>query len=88
MKLIYLKSALKCNSFDVTFVIKIPFFRVSVTIEPGCSLLQFITMNCLINIYVLCLWVLYVIIYGSGFVSGFLSCVQKKTMIYLFSLEV
>ena len=28
-----LKSALKCDSFDVTVVIKIPFFIVSVTIE-------------------------------------------------------
>ena len=48
MKLIYLKSALKCDSFDVTIGIKIPFFRVSVTIEPGRSLLQFVTTNCLI----------------------------------------
>ena len=47
MKLIYLKSALKCDSFDVTIGIKIPFFRVSVTIEPGRSLLQFVTTNCL-----------------------------------------
>jgi len=47
MKLIYLKSALKCNSFDITIVIKIPFFRVSVTIEPGRSLLLFVTTNCL-----------------------------------------
>ena len=57
MKLIYLKSALKCNSFDVTidqnsiFInIKILFFRVSVTIEPGSSLLQFVTTNCLISV--------------------------------------
>ena len=48
MKLIYLKSALKCDSFDVTIGIKIPFFRVLVTIEPGHSLLQFVTTNCLI----------------------------------------
>ena len=41
MKLIYLKSALKCDSFDVSIGIKIPFFRVLVTIEPGRSLLQF-----------------------------------------------
>ena len=47
MKLIYLKSALKCNSFDVTIGIKIPFFRVLVTIEPGRSLLQFVTTDCL-----------------------------------------
>ena len=47
-----LKSALKFDSFDVTTGIKIPFFRVSVTIEPGRSLLQFVTTNCLIlNIY-------------------------------------
>ena len=37
MKLIYLKSALKFDSFDVAIGIKIPFFRVSVTIEPGLS---------------------------------------------------
>ena len=48
MKLIYLKSTLKCDSFDVAIGIKIPFFRVLVTIEPGCSLLQFVTTNCLI----------------------------------------
>jgi len=48
MKLIYLKSALKCDSFDVTIGIKIQFFRVLVTIEPGRSLLQFVTTNCLI----------------------------------------
>ena len=47
MKLIYLKSALKCNSFDVAIDIKIQFFRVLVTIEPGRSLLQFVTTNCL-----------------------------------------
>jgi hypothetical protein len=29
----------KSDSFDVSIGIKIPFFRVSVTIEPGCSLL-------------------------------------------------
>ena len=49
MKLVYLKSALKYNSFDVTIGIKISFYRVSVTIEPGRSLLQFVTTNCLIN---------------------------------------
>ena len=48
MKLIYLKSALKCNSFDVAIGTKIPFFRLLVTIEPGRSLLQFVTTNCLI----------------------------------------
>ena len=48
MKLIYLKSALKCDSFDVAIGIKIPFFRVLVTIEPDRSLLQFVTANCLI----------------------------------------
>ena len=47
MKLIYLKSALKCHSFDVTIGIKILFFRVLVTIEPGRSLLQFVTTNCM-----------------------------------------
>ena len=49
MKLIYLQSALKCDSFDVAIGIKIPFFRVLVTIEPGRSLLQFVTTNCLIE---------------------------------------
>ena len=49
MKLIDLKSASKCNSFDVTIGIKVPFFLVSVTIEPGRSLLQFVTTNCLIK---------------------------------------
>ena len=48
MKLIYLKSELKKKSFDVTIGIKMPFFRVSVTIEPGRSLLQFVTTNGLI----------------------------------------
>ena len=48
MKLIYLKPALKCDSFEVAIGIKIPFFRVLVTIEPGRSLLQFVTTNCLI----------------------------------------
>ena len=49
MKVLYLKSALKCNSLDVTIGIKIRFFRVLVTIGPGRSLLQFVTMNCLIQ---------------------------------------
>ena len=49
MKLIYLKSALKCDSFDVAIDIKIQFFRVLITIEPGRSLLQFVTTNCLIK---------------------------------------
>ena len=49
MNLIYLKSALKCNSYDVAIDIKIQFFRVLVTIEPGRSLLQFVTSNCLIQ---------------------------------------
>jgi len=49
MKLIYLKSALKCDSFDVAIDIKIQFFRVLVTIEPGRSL-QFVTTNCLISL--------------------------------------
>ena len=48
-KLIYLKSALKCGSFDLAIGIKIPFFRVLVTIELGHSLIkQFVTTNCLI----------------------------------------
>ena len=45
---IYLKSAFKCDSFDVAIDIKIQFFRVLVTIKPGRSLLQFVTTNCLI----------------------------------------
>ena len=44
---LYLKSALKCDSFDVAIGIKIPLFGILVTIEPGRSLLQFITSNCL-----------------------------------------
>ena len=53
MKLIYLKSALKCDSFDVAIDIKIQFFRVLVTIEPGRSLLFWLLLsrvapNCLI----------------------------------------
>ena len=43
IKLIYLKSELKSDFFDVSIGIKIPFFRVSVTIEPGRSLL---TVRC------------------------------------------
>ena len=43
------KISIKMQFFDVAIVIKIPFFRVSVTIEPGRSLLQFVTTNCLIN---------------------------------------
>ena len=35
--------------FDVIIGIKIQFFRISVTIEPGRSLLQFVTTNCLIK---------------------------------------
>ena len=48
MKLIYLKLALKFDSFDVTIGTKIPFFRVLVIIEPGRSLINFVTTNCLI----------------------------------------
>ena len=39
MKLIYLKSTEKLNSFDVSVGVKITFFRVSITIDPGRSLL-------------------------------------------------
>jgi len=42
------KISIKCDSFDVAIGIKIPFFRVLVTIQPGRSLLQFVTTNCLI----------------------------------------
>jgi len=47
MKFIYLKSALKWNSFGVAIGIKVPFFTVSVTIKPGRFLLEFVTTNCL-----------------------------------------
>ena len=46
---IYLKSALKRNSLDITIGIKIKFFRVSVTIEPGLALVQFLSTNCLMK---------------------------------------
>ena len=49
MKLIYLISALKCNSFDVSIGVKVLFFRVSVTVEPGRSLLEYVTRNCLMG---------------------------------------
>jgi len=39
MELVYLKSTLKSDSFDVSTGIEIPFSKVSVTIEPGRSLL-------------------------------------------------
>ena len=51
MKRIYLKSVLKCDSFDVAICIKIPFLRVLVTTEPGRSLLQFVTTNCLTGLF-------------------------------------
>ena len=44
MKLIYLKSALNYDSFDVALGTKMQFFRVLVTIEPGRSL-QFVTVS-------------------------------------------
>ena len=47
MKLIYLKSELKFNSFGVTIGIKFAFCRVSVAVEPGHSLLQHVISNCL-----------------------------------------
>ena len=40
------------NSFDVTISIKILSLRDSATIEPGRSLLQFVTTNCLIQLWV------------------------------------
>ena len=43
--------SIKCNSFDVTIGVEIPLFTVSVTIEPGRSLLQFVTTNCLKNVF-------------------------------------
>ena len=39
MKHVYLKSAYKANSFDLSKGIKIPLLRISVTIEPDRSLL-------------------------------------------------
>jgi len=53
IELVYLKSALKWDSFDGTIGIKIPFFRVLVTIEPGRYLLQFVITNCLIELVML-----------------------------------
>ena len=47
MKLIYLKSTLKSDSFDVYIGIKIPFFLILANIGSGRSLLQFVTTNCL-----------------------------------------
>jgi len=49
-KLMYLRSVGKLYFFYITIGIKIPFFRVSVTIEPGRSLLQFATTNCLTSV--------------------------------------
>ena len=43
------KISIKIRFFDVTIGIKIPFFGVLVTIEPGRSLSQFVTTNCLIS---------------------------------------
>ena len=51
MKVIYLKSALKYNPFDVTIVMKIPFFSVSVTIEPGRSLLPRTVWNGYLSLF-------------------------------------
>ena len=39
MKFKYLKSELKFDSFDISIGIKVPYFRISVTIERGRSLL-------------------------------------------------
>ena len=41
------KTRRKIQLFDVSIGIKIPYFRVLVTIEPGRSLLQFVATNCL-----------------------------------------
>ena len=43
------KISIKIQFFKVSLSIEIPFFRVSFTIEPGRSLLQFVTTNCLIS---------------------------------------
>ena len=44
--------SIKSDSFDKSFSIEIPFFRVSFTIEPGRSLLQFVSTNCLKEIQI------------------------------------
>jgi hypothetical protein len=38
-EIIYLKKSIKSDSFEVSIGDKIPFFEVSITIGPGCSLL-------------------------------------------------
>ena len=43
------KISIKLRFFLCSYCIKIPSFRVSVTIEPGRSLLLFVTANCLIS---------------------------------------
>ena len=43
------KTSIKMRFFDIAIGIKIPFFRVLVTIEPDRSLLQFVTTNCLMK---------------------------------------
>ena len=53
--------------FDVNIVIKVPFFIVLIGIEPGRSLLYFITTDCLIYWY-----------QNSAFL-GFLSVVCRVT---------
>ena len=45
------KINIKIWSFDASIGIKIPFFRVLFTIEPGRFLLQFVTTNCLIFVF-------------------------------------
>ena len=76
MKLLYLKSALKCDSFDVIIGIKIPFFRVSVTIKPGRSLLQFVTTNCLIVVLVVELVILVVNVIEVDLLVAIVVCID------------
>ena len=83
MKLIYLKSALKCDSFDVAIDVKIQFFRVLVTIEPGRSLLQFVTTNCLIIIIIFFLGTSYVRVRRINFREGSFSWKSEVLMLFL-----
>ena len=48
MKLIYLKSALKCDSLDVSVDIKIPFLEFWLLLSPVAPYIKFVTTNCLI----------------------------------------
>ena len=80
------KISIKMRFFDVTIGIKIPFFRILVTIEPGHSLLKFVTMKCFITI--LCLireFSFY--LFGEYFLTG-LSEFVNLLRVYWTLLEV